>query len=74
MHLVVWLPQVAAADVPALCHRASEVGVDPLVGSSLSAPARAGLMPGLASLDEEQILEGVRRLSGAIQAFVPQRR
>jgi len=68
LHLLLWLRGVAAAEAPRIVVRAARrgVGVYPPHPFYLGQPPRAGLVLGYASLDEEAIREGVRRLAGAI--------
>ena len=70
LHLLVWLPGVAAAEAPRIVARAARVGVgvytpDPFY---LGRPPHAGLVLGYASLDEAAIREGVRRLARVVAA------
>ena len=68
LHLLLWLRGVPAAEAPRIVARAARAGVgvyapDPFY---LGRPPGAGLVLGYASLDEDAIREGVRRLARAL--------
>jgi GntR family transcriptional regulator/MocR family aminotransferase len=70
LHVVLWLPDVPARRVPEIRRRAREAGVGayPVAGFYARPPRRAGLMLGYASLEEDAIREGVRRLASAVSS------
>ena len=64
VHVVVWLPELPASRLDALCREAARVGVG-IYGVTpyyLQPPARAGLLLGYASLHEREMDEAVRLL------------
>jgi GntR family transcriptional regulator/MocR family aminotransferase len=69
LHVVLWLRGVAAERAAELRQRAAAagVGVYSVRPFYQRAPTRAGLLLGYASLDEEAIREGVRRLASALE-------
>jgi GntR family transcriptional regulator/MocR family aminotransferase len=62
VHLIAWLPDIHAADLPALVDRAAAagVGLHPIAPYYVDPPARAGLLLGYGALAEREIREGVR--------------
>jgi GntR family transcriptional regulator/MocR family aminotransferase len=68
VHLVVWLKDVTARELPALIARAARagVGIYPVAPSYAEPPRRAGLLFGYAALTESEIRAGVRRLAGLL--------
>ena len=68
LHLLLWLRGVPARETPRLIARAARAGVgvyapDPFY---LGHPPGAGLVLGYASLDEDAIREGIRRLARSL--------
>jgi GntR family transcriptional regulator/MocR family aminotransferase len=68
VHLVVWLNDVTARQLPALIQRAARagVGIYPVAPSYAEPPRRAGLLFGYAALTESEIRAGVRRLASLV--------
>lgn len=64
IHVMMWLDNHAAADVPRLVQQAASagVGIYPCAPYFIHAPRRAGFLLGYASMDEKMIHEGIRRL------------
>ncbi len=70
LHVMLWLPELAAAHVPALCDeaRARGVGVYEVTGFYRQPPKEAALLLGYATLIEKAIGDGVARLAEAYAA------
>jgi GntR family transcriptional regulator / MocR family aminotransferase len=75
VHLVVWITGLSAHAMPRLVARAAAdgVGVYPVAPYYLRPPARQGLILGYASLDEEKIRAGIRRLRRALDDVTARR-
>ncbi|MGE3539283.1 MAG: hypothetical protein AB7N91_17860 [Candidatus Tectimicrobiota bacterium] len=65
LHLLVWLPEVARHELPALiaCAAQAGLGLYPITPSYLTAPPRAGLLLGYAALTEADLHAGIRQLA-----------
>jgi len=65
VHVVVWLPGVAASSLESLIARAHRrgVGIYSIAPHFLRPPREAGLLLGYAALDESAIREGIGRLA-----------
>lgn len=65
VHVMVWLKDHSAGEVPALVKKAESVGVGiyPVAPYFLHPPRRAGFLLGYASMEEAALIEGIRRLS-----------
>lgn len=70
IHVMMWINDRRAADVPALISDAAAIGVGiyPIAPYFMHAPKRAGLLLGYASMDEKMIREGIERLSRLLVA------
>ena len=70
IHVMMWINDYAASDVPRLIAAAAAIGVGiyPIAPYFMHAPKRAGLLLGYASMDERMIEEGVERLSRVLIA------
>lgn len=65
IHVMMWLNDRVAGDVPRLIEQAAEagVGVYPIAPYFMHAPRRAGFLLGYASMEEAMIHEGIERLA-----------
>jgi len=74
VHMVVWLPDLTAADMPELIARAAalDVGLYSIAPYYHRAPTCPGLLFGFASLTERDIQAGVRRFARALSAHAVQ--
>lgn len=65
IHVMMWLEGCVADEVPDLVAKASEVGVGiyPISPYFIHAPQRAGFLLGYASMEEDMIHEGIKRLA-----------
>lgn len=70
IHVVVWFRDVPAGKTDRIVSGAKVVGVGvyPVAPYYLTPPARAGLLLGYASLDEQQIHEGISKLANVVAA------
>lgn len=69
VHVVAWFRGVASSDLGALAERAAEkdLGIYPVTPYFLRPPVRAGLLFGYASLNEQEIREGVAVLGEVLR-------
>ncbi|HWR16883.1 MAG TPA: PLP-dependent aminotransferase family protein [Terriglobales bacterium] len=74
VHVVVWLDDLSADDIPELCRRAAQVGVGvyPVTPYYLCRPQRAAIMLGYASLTENEIRKAVMLLREVLDEMVRQ--
>ncbi len=72
VHVLVWLPGVAAQQLPEVRRRALEagIGIETLDGRMLDAPAPAGLVMGYGAIRDDQIRPGVAALSKVLNTVV----
>ncbi|HSJ97662.1 MAG TPA: PLP-dependent aminotransferase family protein, partial [Myxococcota bacterium] len=70
LHLLLWLKRVPPSKLDAVVRRTAEagVGVYPVRPNYLQPPRRSGLLVGYASLDEDEIRQGIARLGGVLRA------
>ena len=68
IHVMMWVNDRPASDVPAMIRAAAErgVGIYPISPYFLEAPERAGFLLGYASMDEQMITAGIERLARVI--------
>lgn len=65
IHVMMWLNDRMGSEVPLLIKQAADVGVGiyPIAPYFIHAPRRAGFLLGYASMDENMIREGIKRLA-----------
>jgi GntR family transcriptional regulator / MocR family aminotransferase len=65
IHVLLWVKNRSARDVPAIVERARELGVGiyPIAPYFVRPPRRAGFLLGYASMDEARIAAGIERLA-----------
>ena len=69
IHVMMWVKGRVARDVPRMIDRAMEagVGVYPIAPYFIRPPKRAGFLLGYASMDEQRIAEGIKRLAEIVR-------
>jgi GntR family transcriptional regulator/MocR family aminotransferase len=65
VHVMMWHADRPAADVPRMVEQAAEVGIGiyPIAPYFMHPPRRAGFLLGYASMEEDMIHEGIKRLA-----------
>lgn len=68
IHVMMWLNDRTANDVPQLVEQAARagVGIYPITPYFIHAPRGAGFLLGYASMEESMIREGIQRLAGVL--------
>lgn len=68
IHVMMWVNDRAASEVPQMIRAAADLGVGiyPISPYFLEAPERAGFLLGYASMDEHMIAEGIERLAKVV--------
>src|SRR5262249_16991393 len=68
IHVLLWLPDVLSAEMPALVDRAAAagVGVYPLTPFYITPPRRGGLVLAYAAMTQEDIRSGIGRLAACL--------